>query len=358
MTTDDPSTSGNSRPRGRGAAENTRQRFASLHLDYDDGESPGRVATQYLVDHASTIITRNDSPDLSFEASLNPYRGCEHGCAYCYARPTHEYLGFSAGLDFESRIMVKREAAKLLRETLAKPSYKPVRLACSGVTDPYQPVEKKLCITKGCLEVLAEARHPVVFITKNHLITRDVALLAELARFGAVAVYISITSLDPVLAHKLEPRASSPAQRLEAIRILRAAGVPVGVSVAPIIPAINDEEIPAITKAAAEAGAEFAGSTVVRLPFSVKEVFASWLQEHFPQRADKVLGRIKDMQGPTLSHGEFGKRLKGEGIWAEQIRALYKVSIKRAGLSGVPPEVSTAAFKRPKLPSDQLELFD
>jgi DNA repair photolyase len=328
-----------------------------MHVEYDEGEAPAKVKTQFLVDHASSIITKNRSPDLSFETSLNPYRGCEHGCSYCYARPTHEYLGFSPGLDFESRIMVKPEAPQLLRAALAKPGYKPGRMACSGVTDPYQPVEKKLRITRACLEVLAEARHPVVFITKNHLITRDLDLLSELARHQAVAVYISITSLSTDLSRTLEPRASAPAQRLAAIRQLTEAGVPAGVSLAPVIPALNDEEIPAILEAAAAAGAQFAGSTVVRRPFAVKDIFASWLEEHFPQRAEKVLGRIRSMQGDTLSHGEFGKRLRGEGIWAEQIRALYKVSLARSGIRSGSPEVSAAAFRRPRRDDGQMELF-
>jgi DNA repair photolyase len=345
-----------SRPKGRGAVENLPQRFTALHVDYDEGESPSTVRTQFLIDHASTIITRNNSPDLSFEGSLNPYRGCEHGCAYCYARPTHEYLGFSAGMDFESRIMVKPDAASLLRKELSKPSYKPLRLACSGVTDPYQPVERKLKITRSCLEVLVECRQPVVFITKNHLITRDIDLLSELAKHRAVAAYISITSLDADLARILEPRASSPRQRLDAITQLHAAGIPVGVSLAPVIPAINDEEIPAILQAAAAAGAQFSGSTVVRLPFAVKDIFKTWLEEHFPQRAEKVLGRIRSMQGETLSHGEFGKRLKGEGIYAEQIRALYTVSKQRAGIPAGVPEVSTAAFRKPPADQAQLEL--
>ena len=279
-------------PRGRGAAVNPEQRFAQLHVDYDPGEAPERVPTKFYRDHSSTIISRHSSPDLPFEASLNPYRGCEHGCAYCYARPTHEYLGFSSGIDFESRIMVKDDAAALLRAELVKPGYKPVTLSLSGVTDPYQPAEKRLRITRGCLEVLAEARHPVVLITKNHLITRDVDLLAELARYHATAAYISITTLDPELARKLEPRASSPAMRLEAIRTLHAAGVPVGVSTAPIIPGLNDSEIPKIIEAATAAGAQFAGYTVVRLPFAVKDIFAAWLDEHFPGSKDKILDCI------------------------------------------------------------------
>lgn len=342
-------------PRGRGAVSDPARRFAALHVEYDEGEAPATRSTQYFVDHSSTILSRNDSPDLPFEISLNPYRGCEHGCAYCYARPTHEYLGFSAGLDFESRIMVKHEAASLLRRELGKPGYKPTCLSCSGVTDPYQPIEKQLRITRGCLEVLAECLHPVVFITKNHLITRDIDLLSELAKYDAAAAYLSITTLDPGLAHILEPRASSPKQRLEAIRALKEAGIPVGVSVAPVIPALNDEEIPAIMKAASEAGATFSGSTIVRLPFAVKDIFADWLERHFPQRKEKVLSRIREMQGPTLSHGEFGKRLRGEGPFAEQIRQLYQVTQKRCKLNAGRPRLSTASFRRPKLDVDQLE---
>ena len=346
------------RPRGRGAGDNPDQRFAEMHVAYDEGEAPHKVQTKFFVDHSASIITQNDSPDLRFEGSINPYRGCEHGCPYCYARPTHEYLGFSAGLDFESRIMVKPEAPKLLRAALMKRSYKPVTLAMSGVTDCYQPAERKLGITRACLEVLLEFRNPVVLITKNHLVTRDVDLLGELARHNAVAVYISVTSLDPKLAHVLEPRASSPNQRLDAIRTLHAAGVPVGVSVAPVIPALNDHEIPSILNAASSAGASFAAYTVVRLPFAVKDVFAGWLQEHFPDRKEKVLGRIRESQGETMSHGEFGKRLKGVGVWAEQIEQIFKVSMIRSGLADKrKPQLSTSAFQIPKPTTGQLELF-
>jgi DNA repair photolyase len=344
------------RPRGRGAAENTQQRFAEMHVAYDEGESPAKVGTKFFVDHSSTVITRNASPDVGIEASLNPYRGCEHGCAYCYARPTHEYLGFSAGIDFESRIMVKPDAPRLLREALMKPSYKPVCLSMCGVTDCYQPIEKKLRITRGCLEVLAEFRHPVALITKNHLITRDIDLLKELASHRAVSTCISVTSLDPKLAHVLEPRASSPAQRLEAIRQLSAAGVPVSVNVAPMIPALNDHEIPAILDAAYAAGACSAGYTVVRLPFSVKEVFADWLEQYFPDRKDKVLGRIRESQGRTLSNPEFGKRISGVGVWAEHIEQVFRVSMIRSGMAERRnPEVTTEAFRCPAA-GGQLEL--
>lgn len=344
-------------PKGRGSIVNPNQRFASLHVDYDEGEAPAQVNTQLFRDHSSTIISRHHSPDLPFEASLNPYRGCEHGCAYCYARPTHEYLGFSSGYDFESKIMVKEEAPDLLRAEFARPNYQPVCLACSGVTDPYQPIEKKLLLTRRCLEVMAECRNPVVFITKNHLITRDLDLLQELARYQAAAAYISITSLDPNLAHKLEPRASSPSQRLDAIRQLSEAGIPVGVSMAPIIPAINDEEIPAIVQAAFDAGASFIGSTVVRLPFAVKDIFRAWLERHFPERKDKVLGRIRAMQGKTLSHPDFGTRLKGAGLWAEQIRSMVTISARRCGYAAHRPQLSTNSFRRPREVNGQMELW-
>ena len=345
------------RPKGRGSGENPDQRFRELHVAYDDGEAPKKVTTKFFRDHSSTIISRNSSPDLPFEASLNPYRGCEHGCAYCYARPTHESLGFSAGLDFESRIMVKEEAPRLLREAFSKPNYKPVTLSLSGVTDPYQPVERRLKVTRGCLEVLAECRHPVVLITKNHLITRDGDYLEDLARHGATAAYISITSLDAKLARELEPRASAPRQRLEAIRELTGRGIPVGVAVAPIIPGLNETEIPAILEAASAAGATFAAYTVVRLPHSVKEVFSDWLEEHRPGSKEKILSRIEETQGGTLSHGEFGKRLKGVGVWSEQIQMLFKVSKHRYGLANRRPEVSAAAFRRPREIGGQMDLF-
>lgn len=345
------------RPHGRGAAANTEQRFSQIQVAYDPGEEPARVQTKFFHDHSTAIISRHNSPDLPFEASLNPYRGCEHGCAYCYARPTHEWLGYSAGVDFESRIMVKAQAPAILRAELSKEKYKPERLSLSGVTDCYQPVEKRLEITRSCLAVLAECRHPVVMITKNHLITRDVDYLSELARYQATAAYISITSLDADLARKLEPRASSPKMRLEAIRTLAAHGIPVGVSVAPIIPGLNDSEIPAILNAARDAGAQFAGYTVVRLPFSVKDVFTGWLQEHFPGMKEKVLNRIEETQGRTLSHPEFGKRLKGTGVWSEQIAQIFQIARKRAGLEHRRVEVTATHFRRPREIGGQMELW-
>lgn len=345
------------RPKGRGAAGNTEQRFSALQMEYEPGEEPGKIETKFYHDHSSSVISRHKSPDLPFEASLNPYRGCEHGCAYCYARPTHEYLGYSAGVDFETRILVKKEAPALLRAEFSKPKYVPVPLAFSGVTDCYQPAEKRLRITRGCLEVLAECRHPVSMITKNFLVTRDLDCLGELARYGAAKVLLSITSLDADLARKLEPRASSPRQRLEAVRLLAAAGIPVGINIAPIIPGLNDSEIPAIMQAARDAGARSAGYTVVRLPYSVKEVFSLWLDEHYPGMKEKILNRIEETQGPTLSHGDFGKRFSGVGVWAEQIKQIFSVSKKRAGLDQHGPALSTAHFRRPREMGGQMELF-
>src|SRR5258706_14823093 len=261
---------------GRGGANNPPNRFEKIELERDadwDPEEDPLARTTFLKDHSSTVITYNNSPDVGFEASINPYRGCEHGCIYCYARPTHEYLGFSAGLDFETKIMVKQNAPGLLREELSSTRWTPKIIAMSGVTDCYQPVERRLKLTRGCLEVLAEFRNPVVIITKNHLVTRDLDLLAELARHRAAAVVLSITTLDSGLARIMEPRTSTPARRLAAIEALAAAGIPAGVNVAPIIPGLTDSEVPAILRAAARAGAGFAGHTLVRLPHAPKGLF-------------------------------------------------------------------------------------
>ncbi|MDQ3198135.1 MAG: PA0069 family radical SAM protein, partial [Verrucomicrobiota bacterium] len=286
---------------GRGASNNPANRFETLHLEPDpeDEHDPDRPKrrTLYLRDFTRSIIAHNDSPDVGFESSINPYRGCEHGCIYCYARPTHEFLGFSAGLDFESRIMVKENAAELLTAELSSRRWKPQTLVMSGVTDPYQPVERRLQITRGCLEVLARFRNPVGIITKNQLVIRDIDLLGELAAHQAAAVNISITSLDPKLQRVLEPRTSTPRARLEAIAQLRQAGIPVGVMTAPLIPGLNDHEVPTILQAAAEAGAQWAGYTVVRLPDAVAPLFERWLEEHFPERKEKILGRIRHLRG-------------------------------------------------------------
>jgi len=341
--------------RGRGAPWSPANRFEKLHVDLTDvdvvdvdlsQEERPRPVTQYFRDGSRSIITRNNSPDVGFETSVNPYRGCEHGCIYCYARPTHEYLGFSAGLDFESKIVVKMNAAELLRAELESPRWKPQTLVMSGVTDPYQPIERKLRITRGCLEVLGQFRNPVAIITKNRLVTRDVDLLRELARYKAVAVNISVTSLDPNLQRVLEPRTSPPTARLETIEQLRATGIPVGVMVAPIIPGLTDHEVPKILESCAKAGAQFAGYTIVRLPWAVAPLFEHWLEEHFPDRKEKVLGRIRHLRGnDRLNNSQWHTRMTGEGVFAEQIASLFEVGCRRAAI-GERVKLSTAAFRR------------
>lgn len=338
--------------RHRGTPLSPSNRFETLHLeadpdsDMDPAEERPRT-TQFLRDLSVSVISRNDSPDLPFRVSLNPYRGCEHGCVYCYARPTHEYLGFSAGLDFESRILVKERAPELLREELSASTWEPEWLALSGVTDPYQPVERKLRLTRRCLEVLADFRQPVGIVTKNALVARDADLLGELARHGAASVLLSITTLDPALRRVLEPRTSPVVARLAAIRALREAGVPVGVLVAPVIPAVNNHEIPAILKAAAEAGAQFASYVVLRLPHAVKELVADWLSRNFPDRRDKVLGQLEAMRGGRLNDPRFGSRMRGEGLFAEQTAQLFHAARRKVGLAERGPELCTAAFRRP-----------
>jgi len=339
----------------RGAAHNPANRFERLVVELDE-PAERNPRTQFLRENARTIISRNDSPDIHFSASLNPYRGCEHGCSYCYARPYHEYLGFSSGLDFETRIVVKENAAAILRETLLSPKWKPEVLAMSAVTDCYQPVERGLRVTRDCLAVLAEFRNPVGIITKNHLVTRDIDLLSELAAHDACAVHVSVTTLDSELARRIEPRASLPAHRLDAISKLSAAGIPTAVVLAPIIPGLNDHEIPAILHAAREAGATRAAYTVLRLPHAVKEIFSSWLEEHVPGSREKILNRIRDLRGGDLNSSAFGERFRGTGFWAEQIRTLFRKSRDRENFSPTPFAYNAAAFRRP--PEAQLSLFD
>ncbi len=344
-------------PPARGASSNPPNRFEHLTLERDadwDPEQDPLPRTQFFRDHSSSVISYNDSPDIGFEASLNPYRGCEHGCIYCYARPTHEYLGFSAGLDFETKIMVKEDAPKLLRNELSSPTWIPKVIALSGVTDPYQPIERRLKLTRACLEVIAEFGNPVNVVTKNNLVTRDLDLLTELARCQAVAVYISLTTLDTDLRKILEPRTSPPAARLATMTALANARVPVGVLVAPLIPGLTDHEIPAIIAAAANAGATFAAHTLLRLPLAVAPLFEEWLTLHLPEKKDKILNRIRAMRRGKLSNSEFGLRMRGEGIFAEQISDMFHVACRRAGWSGEGPELSTVYVRRPG--EAQLEL--
>lgn len=338
------------KPHARGATSNPPNRFEPIQLERDadwNPEDDPLPRTQFLNDHSRTVIAYNESPDIPFQASINPYRGCEHGCSYCYARPTHEYLGFSAGLDFESRIMVKADAPELLRRELSAPKWVPQVLAMSGVTDCYQPIERKLQLTRRCLAVLAEFRNPVSIITKNFLVTRDLDLLCELARHQAVQVNLSINSLDAALARKLEPRAASPRQRLAALEVLAKAGVPTGVLVAPVIPALNDHEIPAVLAAAKAAGAGWAGTEVLRLPLTVAPIFEQWLEQNFPGKQDKILGRIRAIRGGRLNDPRFGARMRGEGIFADQISQMFHVTCRRVGLPRNGPELSTAGFRKP-----------
>ncbi len=345
--------------KGRGTGENPPNRFQPLELLFEDmteGEDSKRHPTRFYKDHSRGIISVNDSPDVRFDAFVNPYRGCEHGCIYCYARPTHEYLGLSLGLDFETQIFVKESAPQLLRKTFASPKWQPRPVGFSGVTDPYQPVEKRLRLTRRCLKVFREFRNPVGIITKNSLIMRDVDILQELAEYQAASVAISITSLDYRLIEKLEPRTTRPRKRLEAIEKLSAAGIPVGVLVAPVIPGLTDHEIPAILRAARDAGAQFAGFIMLRLPYGLKELFRNWLETHLPDRKNKILSRLTDIRQGKLNENEFHLRMAGKGVYADQIRQMFQTTCRKYGLSMEPPPLSTAAFRKPAHP--QLSLFD
>src|SRR3989442_5539177 len=343
--------------RGRGAASNPANRFETLSYhssDWDEPEDPA-PQTLFLKDDTRSIINYNDSPDVGFSASINPYRGCEHGCIYCFARPNHEYLGFSAGLDFETKILVKEDAPELLRRELSSRNWEPQVIAISGVTDAYQPVERRLKLTRRCLEVLVEFRNPVVIITKNELVARDIDLLAELARFNAALVFISVTSLDGELARELEPRASQRGRRLAAIEALSRAGIPTGALVAPVIPGLTDHEMPAIISAVAAAGAVAAGYVPLRLPYGVASLFDEWLTLHRPLQKEKILNRIRDIRGGRLNIPNFGNRRHGSGPYAEHISNLFEVCCRKSGLNSNRPILSAKAFRRPG-PS-QMRLF-
>ena len=345
-------------PPGRGAPSNPKNRFDRLEY-VPDPEDPADerplLRTQFIEDDTQSILSRNDSPDVPFTYSFNPYRGCEHGCAYCFARPTHEYLGFSAGLDFETKIVVKVRAPDLLRKELSSPRWKPETLALSGVTDCYQPIERKLELTRRCVAVLAEFRNPVSVITKNHLVTRDLDLYRELAAHHAVRINISITTLNARLAKKLEPRASPPLHRLRAVEQLAEAGIPVCVLMAPCIPGLNDHEMLNIFTAAANAGARDASYTPLRLPGAVAGIFSQWLDTHYPDKKEKILNRVREMRGGRLNDPRFGSRMRGSGFYAEQMSAMYQVAWKTAGFAAHPPlKLSAAAFRAPR---QQLQLF-
>jgi DNA repair photolyase len=331
----------------RGALVNPANRFEKISFERDedisDEEYPA-PKTEFYKDTSKSIISYNDSPDIGFETSLNPYRGCEHGCVYCYARPTHEYFGLSSGSDFEAIIFVKTEAPLLLRKELAHPKWKPQVIVMSGVTDCYQPFERKFQITRQCLQVLLDFKNPVGIITKNKLVTRDIDILKEMARYQGACVMVSITTLDPHVARAMEPRASTPANRLKAIEELARAGVPVTVNVAPIVPGLTDHEIPSILKAAAEAGARSAGYTVLRLPYAVKDIFERWLIEYFPERKDKILNRIRELRDGKLYDSGWGTRMSGKGLFAKHIRDMFDMGYKRAHFPDGRIHLSSASF--------------
>lgn len=342
----------------RGAFINPENRFEKIVIERDEeisDEDYPLPKTEFFKDASKSIITANDSPDIGFTASINPYRGCEHGCVYCYARPTHEYFGLSSGWDFESKIFVKTEAAQLLRKELSSPKWKPQVVVMSGVTDCYQPFERVFGITRQCLEVLLEFHNPAALITKNKLITRDIDVLKQMNEYQGVCATVSVTSLDPHVARAMEPRASTPADRLQAIEALAKAGIPVTVNVAPIVPGLTDHEVPAILKAAAAAGANGAGYTVVRLPYAVKDLFERWLVEYFPNKRDKVLNRIRELRGGALYNSEWGTRMTGEGLFADHISDLFNMGYKRAGFTQQRIHLSTDSFRKPQ--DNQLTLF-
>jgi DNA repair photolyase len=343
--------------KGRGARANPSGRFEHRTLQTDleahqrgplaDEESQRTTRTTAIPDPSRTALARNQSPDIPFDASLNPYRGCEHGCAYCYARPTHEYLGYSAGLDFETKILVKERAPELLRRELSAPRWKPRVVAISGVTDAYQPLERKLELTRRCVEVFVEFRNPITIITKNALVARDIDLFRRLAEHDAISVSLSLTTLDSTLQRALEPRASSPHERLRAIERLAEAGIPTGAMIAPIIPGLTDHETPALLEAAASAGATRSGYIVLRLPHGLRDLFDDWLLAHRPLRREKVLHRLESLRGGKLNDPRFGSRMRGEGRFAEQIGDVFRLWARRCGLGDPHPPLSTAAFRRP-----------
>ncbi len=345
---------------GRGAGVSPVNRFERIavevdgeFLDHDIDAREGRPKTVYLRDSSRSIIAYNDSPDIPFDAGVSPYRGCEHGCCYCFARPFHEYLGFSAWLDFETQILVKPDAATLLRKELMSPKYQPQTIAMSGITDVYQPIDRKLQLTRQCLEVMAEFRNPVRIITKNHGVTRDLDLLSNLSTHNAARVDISITTLDNELSSKMEPRASSPSKRLSAIEACANAGVPVGVMVSPIIPGLTDHELPAILKAAYDAGARYANSIVVRLPGAVQPIFLDWLARHYPDRAARIENQIRDMRNGQLNDSRFFERYRPQGARAEQIRSMFDLHKRKLGYESS-PKLDASHFKRP---GEQMSLF-
>ncbi|MDB5453893.1 MAG: Radical domain protein [Caulobacteraceae bacterium] len=349
--------------RGRGARSNATGRYESLTTEaFDDGwtvedAEPAKLTTSLMVERARKIITRNDSPDIGFNASINPYRGCEHGCIYCYARPAHAYMGLSPGLDFESKLFFKPDAAKLLEAELSKPGYKPERIHIGGNTDPYQPVERKLKITRGVLEVLDRFNHPFSVITKANLIVRDLDIIGPMAKRNLASAFVSITTLDRSLARAMEPRAATPAKRLEAIARLADAGVPTGVGFAPVIPGLNDHELEAVLEAAAKAGATAAMYVTLRLPLEIKDLFREWLAEARPDRAQRVMSLVRQSRGGLDYDARWGSRMTGTGPVAALIAARFGVAVKKYGLNRQERTTDLSQFKVPPKAGDQMSLF-
>jgi DNA repair photolyase len=351
--------------KGRGALTNDASRFdAERRLPFDDGwggadEEPVPIQTVLARDATRTIIARNDSPDVGFDRSINPYRGCEHGCVYCFARPTHAYLGLSPGLDFESRIFFKPDAAKLLAAELSKPGYEAKPIGIGTNTDPYQPAERNLKIMRGILEVLRDFRHPVTIVTKSALVQRDIDILAPMAKERLAIVALSVTTLDRTLARRMEPRAATPERRLETVRALNEAGIPAGIMAAPMIPALNDMELEKILEAGKAAGAVSAGYVLLRLPHELKGLFREWLENHFPERAKHVLSLVAETHGGKLYDSAWGARQRGTGPYAELLRLRFERASKKLGFAGgrMTPRLDTTLFRRPPQKGDQLTLF-
>lgn len=349
---------------GRGAQADPPNRFELWHTEpdqehftADDALDATRTRTQFLKDHSRSIVSENDSPDVPFRFSVNPYRGCEHGCAYCYARPTHEFIGFNAGLDFESRILVKEHAPELFRDWLARDKYQPELVAFSGVTDCYQPAERRFELTRQCLQVAASCGQPVAIVTKNALVTRDIDVLRQMAERHTVRVFVSITTLDAELARTLEPRTSTPDARLRAIRELTSHGIEACVIIAPIIPGLNDSEIPAILHAAQEAGALAARYNLLRLPLAVRPIFTDWLAKALPTKRDKIESLIRQTRGGEMNSAQFETRMRGEGPIADQIEQTFQIFARKHRLAKLPPRLETQFFQPPTPSSGQLRLF-
>ncbi|MDB5512929.1 MAG: radical protein [Enterovirga sp.] len=350
------------RRHGRGATANPDGRFEpvqreALHDGWDLGDEPAAIRTEVTLEKPRTIVTRNDSPDISFDRSINPYRGCEHGCVYCFARPSHAYQGLSPGIDFETKLFAKPNAAELLRKELAAPSYRPQMMALGTNTDPYQPIEKRYRITRSVLEVLAETGHPVGIVTKSGLVTRDIDILAPMAARGLAKVAISITTLDPKLARRMEPRAATPGKRLATIRMLAEAGIPVTVLVAPVIPALNDHEIETVLQAAYAAGAREAGYVLLRLPDELKGLVRDWLAENYPDRMKHVLSLVEGTRGGKMYDAAWGQRQTGIGPYAWMIGRRFEKAAERLGFNAGRRELRTDLFRKPAKPTDQLALF-